>query len=112
MIAEGRDLRQDYIGARRLIERRDLYTPFTAAELRALNVIPNAGIWMLLPAFLLTCIPHWQIIEWLAARFGAPFPTWVGFTSPGFYALALLFFLFLRAGRSRQPDILHKMRIM
>ena len=44
LIGEGRDIRQDYIAARRFFVGSDLYTPFTDAELASIAVNPDLGM--------------------------------------------------------------------
>jgi hypothetical protein len=52
-------------------------------------------------AFLLSCFPHWQFLEWVKTIFAAPLPAVFAFTSPGFYVLVGLFILIWRAGMKR-----------
>ena len=44
LVKEGRDIRQDYLGGRRFMQKFDLYTPFSQAELISIHVEPDLGM--------------------------------------------------------------------
>lgn len=44
LIGEGRDIRQDYLGALRFLRGEDPYAPFTQSELQSIGVDPDLGM--------------------------------------------------------------------
>lgn len=72
LIEEGRDIRQDYIGAQRLLANIDLYSEFSKAELERIDVDTALGMPMNFhpPTTLLFFIPFsllnfdWAVIFW------------------------------------------------